>query len=191
MPRALEAAHEGAAVEQAGEGVVVGQEAQLAEMPSRDECGGGVVREDPQRLEPVGRRHEPVARVVDPDDPEQRAAAVAERDDQPVAVPGPRSASVELRRVDVDVAREPLPRLVVGEEVATLPLELVVEQRLDLRDADRRALPQLVELPAGRRVRHDALGGRVVRLRRDVLEVRASRMPTQTRRGSRRSRSRR
>ena len=73
---ALEAGDEGAPVEEARERIVVGEEPQLAEMPARDERGGGVVGEDPERLEAVGRRHEPVGRVVHPDDPEQRALAV-------------------------------------------------------------------------------------------------------------------
>ena len=73
---ALEAVDERAPVEEPREWVVVGEEAKLAEMPARHERGGGVVGEDPQSLEAVGRRHEPVGRVVDPDDPEQRAPAV-------------------------------------------------------------------------------------------------------------------
>ena len=56
----LEPADERAPVEEARERIVVGEEAQLAEMPARDERGGSVVGEDPQRLQPVGRRHEPV-----------------------------------------------------------------------------------------------------------------------------------
>jgi hypothetical protein len=39
---------------------VVGEEPQLAEVAPRDQRGGGVVGEDPQRLEAVGRRHESV-----------------------------------------------------------------------------------------------------------------------------------
>src|SRR3712207_6914548 len=47
----------------------------------------GRVREQAQRLEPLPRREQPVVRVVDPDEPDRLAAAVEERDQQPVPVP--------------------------------------------------------------------------------------------------------
>ena len=68
----VEPRHERAAVEEARQRVVVGEEAELAEMLARHERGGSVVREDPQSLETVGGRDETVARVVHPDDAEDR-----------------------------------------------------------------------------------------------------------------------
>ena len=102
-----------AAIEQARERVVIGEEPQLAQVATGDQCGRGVVGEDPQRLQPVGGRYEPVRGVVDPEDPEQRTPTILERHDQPVPVPCPGPAAVELRWVDVDLFREPgLPLLV-------------------------------------------------------------------------------
>ena len=59
----------------------------------------------------------------------------------------------------------------MGEEVAAFPQEHLVEQRLDLRDGDGLAPLQLLELPAGGRVRHDGAGLRVDERRADVAEV--------------------
>ena len=97
--------------------------------------------------------------------------AVLQGNDQPVPVPRPRPAAVQLRRVDVDLARKPRPRLVVGEEVAAFPQEHLVEQRLDLGNGQRRPLLHFLELPAGGRLRHDRAGLRVDEGRADVAEV--------------------
>ena len=86
-------------------------------------------------------------------------------------VPCPRPAAVELGRADLHLAREPRPRLIAGEEVAAFPQEHVVEQRLDLGNGDELALLQLLELPAGGRLRHDGAGLRVDERRTDVAEV--------------------
>jgi hypothetical protein len=150
---------------------VVGEEAQLTEVASRHQRGGCVVGEDSQRLQAVGRRHETVGGVVDPDDPEQRTLAVLQRDDQPVAVPRPRPAAVELRRVDVDVPLEPGPRLLVGEDVAAFPQKDLVEQRLDLSDAHGLALAHLPESPPRGRLRHECARLRVDERGADVAEV--------------------
>src|SRR2546423_1231829 len=110
-------------------------------------------------------------RVAAQEVPERATAAARERHDQPVPVPGPRAAPVELRRIHLDVRREPRPRLVVREEVAPFPQEQVVEQGLYLRHADLLAAQQLLELPARARVWHDGAALRVDERRADVAEV--------------------
>jgi hypothetical protein len=88
-----------------------------------------------------------------------------------VAVPRPRPAAVELRRVDVDVPLKPGPRLLVGEDVAAFPQKDLVEQRLDLSDAHGFALAHLLESPPRRRLRHEGTRLRVDERGADVAEV--------------------
>ena len=168
---ALEAGDERAPVEQARERIVVGEEPQFPEMPAGDERSGRIVGEDPERLEAVGRRHEPVGGVVHPDDPEQRPLSVLERNEQPVPVPRPRPVAVELRRVDVDVDAEPCPRLLVREEIAALPQEHLVQQGLRLGEGHGLASEHVLELPARGRLGHERAGLRVDERTADVPEV--------------------
>ena len=76
-----------------------------------------------------------------------------------------------MRRVEVDVAREPRPCLVVREKVAAFPQEHLVEQRLDLGGGQGGARPQLVEVPAGRRLQRDRAGLPADQSRADVAEI--------------------
>ncbi len=69
----VEPLDERAPVQQPRERVVVGEEAQLVEVAAGDDRSRGLVREDPQRLEPVGGGQQPVLGVVRPRSP--RAAA--------------------------------------------------------------------------------------------------------------------
>jgi hypothetical protein len=59
----------------------------------------------------------------------------------------------------------------MGEEVAAFPEEHLIEQRLDLGNRDGLALLQLLEQPAGGRLRHDGACLGVDERRADVAEV--------------------
>ena len=102
----VEPLDERAPVEQARQRVVVGEEAQLALVRRGDDRGGGLVREDAQRLQLLARRQQPVFGLVGPDEADHGACAVVQRDEQPVAVPRARPAAVQLRDVRPAVVRE-------------------------------------------------------------------------------------
>ena len=133
----------------------------------------------------VGGREQPVARVVDPDDAEHRAVAVVQRHEQPVPVPRPRAAAVQLGRVRRRVAGRAAQRAcVVRQQEAALdartPGRAAARSR---RDGRARPREQLLEPPAGGGARHERArsSGRRARRRR-CRSPSASRMPPQTRR---------
>ena len=126
--RVLQFAQERAPVQQAREGIVVGEEAGLGELGRDGQRLHRVVREHPQRLEPLVRREHAVARLVGPDDTDDRTLLVAERDDQPVVVPGSRPASVANRLVDDLAAADPALGLIARDEVAAGDLEARLEE---------------------------------------------------------------
>ncbi len=86
-------------------------------------------------------------------------------------VPGPRPAPVQLGGENVDVGRETRIRLGVREEEAALTLELLVEERLDLRDGHARAREHLSETPAGHGAWHERSRVGVDERGTDVVEV--------------------
>ena len=71
---------------------------------------------------------EPVLGLVGPDDADELARAVVQRDDEPVVVPGQRAAAVARRLVGGALDAQPRARLVAGQQEAALDLELGVEQ---------------------------------------------------------------
>ena len=83
----VEVADERAPVQEVRERVVIRQEPELRELVRGRERRRRLVREDPQRLQALLARQEPVARLVGPDDADHAAVRVAERDDEPVVVP--------------------------------------------------------------------------------------------------------
>ena len=72
----LQLADERAPVQQAGEWVMVGQEAQLVHASGQGQCRRGLIGEEPQGLQSPGRGKQPIEGVVDPDPPGQAAVAV-------------------------------------------------------------------------------------------------------------------
>ncbi len=76
---AVEPHDERAPVEEPRQRIVIGEEPQLVLVRRRDDRGGSLVREDPQRLELLLRRHQPVLRLVRPDEADHLAGAVAQR----------------------------------------------------------------------------------------------------------------
>ena len=114
----VEMLDERAPVEQVRERIVVGQEAHLLELLGGVQRRRRLVREHTQRLQALGRRHQPVLRVVGPDEAHLVAASVVQRHEQPVMVPGVRPAAVALRAVLDVVGVDPCPCRVVRDEVA-------------------------------------------------------------------------
>ena len=94
----LQVAHERPAVAEAGQRVVVGEVAQLAQARGGLEHGRGLVGEDPERLQGLDAREQPVARVLDPDQAQQLARRGAQRYEEAVVLPRPRAAARPLRR---------------------------------------------------------------------------------------------
>jgi len=150
---------------------VVGEEAKLLDVVDERHRRRGLVREEPQRLEALARREEPVLGLVGPDDANRGADAVDERDDEPVPVPRPRAAAVQLRAVDEDLGREAAPGLVVREQEAALDLELRVEERRDVGERHPRRERLVAERPADGGLRLEPARRRLDELDRHVLEA--------------------
>ena len=102
---AVEPVLEAAAVAQAGQRVELGEVAHLRERAGGLDRADGVVGEGAQRAQLVDPRQQQVDRVVGPQEAQQRAGAVAQRDHQPVVVPRVRAAAVVARGVDGRHAR--------------------------------------------------------------------------------------
>ncbi len=96
---ALEPFDEPPAVHQTRQGIVIGEEPQLAQVRRRDDRSSRLVREDAHCLQRVARRKQPVLRLVGPEHADHLAEAVVQRDEQPVVIPRPWPAPVQRRRV--------------------------------------------------------------------------------------------
>ena len=145
---------EAAPVAQARERVVLGEVGHARELAGRLDGRRGLVRERAQRLQARGRGQQAVGRLVRPDHAAQRPGAVVERDDEAVAVPGPRAAAVAGRRVDrMQLLGQQRDRLVVLEQRAALLHELRVEQGRDGVQRRGRLAREVARLPADGRER--------------------------------------
>ena len=166
-----QASREGAAVAHARERVVLGEELHLLEGGRHRDRRGGLVGEHPQRLQAIGRGDEPVLGLVGPDDADQLARAVVQRDDEPVVVPGQRAGAVARRLVGGALDAEPRARLIAGQQEAALDLELGVEQAPQRPQVAALGGRDLLGRPPHHRARHRALRGVVDELDGDVVEA--------------------
>jgi hypothetical protein len=116
--------------------------------------GDRLVGEHPQDAELLRGRQQPVGRVVGPDEADRVAGLASKRDDQPVPVPGPRPAAVQLGFV-VRPGLEPLVRLLARKQVAALGLEPRIEQAV--QRGHRQPDGDLLAAPAARRSRDKAV----------------------------------
>ncbi len=166
----VELAHERAPVREARQRILVGQDAKLLELAGRHHRHRRLPGEERERLEPGARGQEQVLGLVGPDAPDDRAAGVAQRDVQAVAVPGPRAAAAAVDAelgVRLGAARD---GLLVGQQVAAAELEGGVEQEQDLLG---RHLPARLRAarPADRRARREQPARGVDELDDDLLEA--------------------
>ena len=144
----------------------------MLELAGPVDRGRGLVREHAQRLQPFAGGQQPVGRLVHPDVAGQALVAIAERDEQPVVVPGPPAAAVQLRAVHDAAGLRQTPLCVIrGEEEAALDLEGGVEERA--QEIHRELLVQdcVPDRQAGRRVRAQQPGFVVEQLYGDPLEA--------------------
>ena len=132
--------------------------------------GHGLVGEQTQRLQPGVRRQQPVARLVDPDEPDP-ALAVLQRHDQPVARPRVRPAPVELGLVGHLVDADPGRRHLAGQQIAPRDLELVREQRAQRLDGRAAVHRRPVECPTGGRHRDERPVAAVGQLDHHLVEA--------------------
>ena len=170
----VELAHEGAAVEQAGERIAVGLPAQLLDVAGGDHGHHRLVGEDAQRLQARGARQETVGGVVRPDAPDDLARLVVERYHEPVVVPRGRPTSVHRRgeRRAVRGARE---RGDLRDKEAALDLEGGVQHSADLLDRDAPVGRHRQTRPPGDRARAQQPGVGVDEVDRHLLEVQRAR----------------
>ena len=164
----VELAHERTTVREPRERVVVGQELHFLEAGGGLERRGRLVGEQPERLHLLALGHEPVARVVRPDESLQRAVSILQRHDQPVSVPRVRPVAVQYGRV-ADV-RHPRPHDVERQEVTPLHLVLGVEERHQRRGRQSRRR-RSGRAPARRRAWREPAAVRLGELDRDTLET--------------------
>ena len=116
------------------------------------------------------RRQEPVVRLVGPEDPDHVASPVVQGDEQPVVVPRPRPAPVQLRHVQPPAEGDAAFRLGVRHEIAAFDLERRVEQPFDLGKEDLAGPSDLLEPPADCGARLEARGLRIAQRREHVFE---------------------